>query len=67
MEAIDQRFEFVDFGVPDPLFHLIDNIVVNGTDGITIPPIPGFPTAAIVLGILTALGLTLHRRRRTKT
>lgn len=45
----------------------IDNIVVNGTDGITIPPIPGFPTAAIVLGILTALGLTLHRRRRKQT
>jgi hypothetical protein len=44
----------------------IDNIVVNGTDGLTAPPpIPGFPAAAIILGTLTAISFTLLRRRRT--
>jgi hypothetical protein len=46
----------------------IDNIVVSGTDGITPPPvIPGFPTIAIIAGVLTALSITLLRRRRTPT
>ena len=45
----------------------IDNIVVNGTDGITTPPIPGFPAAALILGILTATSFTVLSRRRSKT
>ncbi len=46
----------------------IDNIVVSGTDGVLAqPPIPGFPIAAIVVGVLTAVGITLLRRRRTQS
>ena len=45
----------------------IDNIVVNGNDGITAPPlIPGFPAAATILGILIATGFTVLHRRRSK-
>ena len=44
----------------------IDNIVVNGNDGAP-PPIPGFPAAAIILGMLTATGFTLLHRQRSKT
>ena len=42
----------------------LDNIVVNGNDGIVPPPIPGFPAIAILIGALTALGFTLLRRQR---
>ncbi len=45
----------------------IDNIVVNGTDGLAPPLIPGFPATAIVIGVLTALGFTRLRRRHNRT
>ncbi len=46
----------------------IDNVVVSDTVDVTPPPppIPGFPTAAILLGITTALGLGMVTRYRSK-
>ncbi len=47
-----------------------DNAAVSDTVDITPPPstsIPGFPTAAILLGVVTALGLGFTRRRNKRS